>query len=87
MSIAFPKPNEAVLARRDEILTGLARLVAPEAPGRQTRRGGVVGSGPFRPSSPDNRSQRHPRRKSKLSETKPCHARSSSGAGLVALSP
>src|SRR5829696_8113127 len=31
MSIAFPKPNEAVLARRDEILTGLARLVAPEA--------------------------------------------------------
>ena len=31
MTIAFPKPNEAVLARRDEILTGLARLVAPEA--------------------------------------------------------
>src|SRR4051812_18778159 len=31
MSIAFPKPDEGVLARRDEILTGLAQLVAPEA--------------------------------------------------------
>ena len=31
MTIAFPKPNQAVLARRDEILTGLARLVASEA--------------------------------------------------------
>src|SRR5215204_4579116 len=31
MSIAFPKPDEAVVARRDEILSGLARLVAPEA--------------------------------------------------------
>ena len=31
MSIAFPLPDEAVLARRDEILTGLAKLVAPEA--------------------------------------------------------
>ena len=31
MSIAFPKPDEAILARRDEILAGLGRLVAPEA--------------------------------------------------------
>src|SRR3954467_931120 len=31
MSIAFPKPDEAVVARRDEILSGLAQLVAPEA--------------------------------------------------------
>src|SRR4051794_6864250 len=31
MSIAFPKPDEGVLARRDKILTGLAQLVAPEA--------------------------------------------------------
>src|SRR5829696_4024864 len=31
MTIAFPKPDEGVLARRDEILTGLAQLVAPEA--------------------------------------------------------
>ncbi|NIX78063.1 FAD-linked oxidase C-terminal domain-containing protein [Microvirga terricola] len=31
MSIAFPKPDEAVLSRRSEILAGLARLVAPEA--------------------------------------------------------
>ena len=31
MTIAFPKPDEGVLARRDEILAGLARLVAPEA--------------------------------------------------------
>jgi glycolate oxidase len=31
MSIAFPLPDEAVLARRDEILRGLAPLVAPEA--------------------------------------------------------
>src|SRR3954462_9235097 len=31
MSIAFPVPDEGILARRDEILTGLARLVAPEA--------------------------------------------------------
>src|SRR4051812_49908935 len=32
MSIAFPKPDEAVVGRRDEILSGLAQLVAPEAP-------------------------------------------------------
>src|SRR4051812_17859551 len=31
MSIAFPKPDEAVVGRRDEILSGLAQLVAPEA--------------------------------------------------------
>jgi glycolate oxidase len=31
MSIAFPLPDEAILARRDEILRGLAALVAPEA--------------------------------------------------------
>ncbi|MFL5157100.1 MAG: FAD-binding protein, partial [Microvirga sp.] len=31
MTIAFPKPDEGVLARRGEILAGLARLVAPEA--------------------------------------------------------
>src|SRR3954451_18080185 len=31
MSIAFPIPDEAILARRDEILRGLAPLVAPEA--------------------------------------------------------
>src|ERR687884_1393193 len=31
MSIAFPLPDEAILSRRDEILDGLAQLVAPEA--------------------------------------------------------
>ena len=31
MTIAFAKPDEAVVARRDEILSGLAQLVAPEA--------------------------------------------------------
>src|SRR4051812_40392006 len=31
MSIAFPKPDEGVLAHRNEILAGLAQLVAPEA--------------------------------------------------------
>ncbi|HEX8665063.1 MAG TPA: FAD-linked oxidase C-terminal domain-containing protein [Beijerinckiaceae bacterium] len=31
MSIAFPLPDEAILSRRDEILRGLAPLVAPEA--------------------------------------------------------
>ncbi|HZH51112.1 MAG TPA: FAD-linked oxidase C-terminal domain-containing protein [Microvirga sp.] len=31
MSIAFPKPDEAILARRAEIVAGLQRLVAPEA--------------------------------------------------------
>src|SRR3954469_12509149 len=31
MSIPFPKPDEGVIARRDEIIAGLARLVAPEA--------------------------------------------------------
>ncbi|QFU15679.1 FAD-linked oxidase C-terminal domain-containing protein [Microvirga thermotolerans] len=31
MSIAFPTPDEAVLSRRNEILAGLGRLVAPEA--------------------------------------------------------
>src|SRR3954463_2533839 len=31
MSIAFPIPDEAILARRDELLRGLAPLVAPEA--------------------------------------------------------
>ncbi|HEX8166707.1 MAG TPA: FAD-linked oxidase C-terminal domain-containing protein [Beijerinckiaceae bacterium] len=31
MSIAFPLPDAAILARRDEILRGLAPLVAPEA--------------------------------------------------------
>ena len=31
MTIAFPKPDEGVLARRDELLAGLAQLVAPEA--------------------------------------------------------
>ena len=31
MSIAFPKPDEGILARRDEIVAGLATLVAPEA--------------------------------------------------------
>ena len=31
MSIAFPTPDPAVLARRDEILRGLAPLVAREA--------------------------------------------------------
>jgi glycolate oxidase len=31
MSIAFPKPDENVLARRNEILAGLAQLVASEA--------------------------------------------------------
>src|SRR5690242_2759608 len=31
MTIAFPIPDEAILARRDQILAGLAQLVAPEA--------------------------------------------------------
>ena len=31
MSIAFPEPDAAILARRDEIVAGLAGLVAPEA--------------------------------------------------------
>ena len=31
MSIAFPTPDPAILARRDEILRGLAPLVASEA--------------------------------------------------------
>src|SRR4051812_38436325 len=31
MSIAFPRPDAGVLARRDEILADLAQLVAPEA--------------------------------------------------------
>ena len=31
MTIAFPKPDEAVLARRKEIVEGLGRLVASEA--------------------------------------------------------
>ena len=31
MSIAFPPPDESVLARREEILRGLSALVAPEA--------------------------------------------------------
>src|SRR3954447_18601725 len=31
MTIAFPKPDEGVIARRDELLAGLAQLVAPEA--------------------------------------------------------
>ena len=31
MSIAFPVPDQAILARREEILRGLAPLVAPEA--------------------------------------------------------
>src|SRR5215212_10462967 len=31
MSIAFPEPDKGVLARRDEILDGLSKLVAPEA--------------------------------------------------------
>src|SRR3982750_3085003 len=31
MTIAFPKPDAGVVARRDQILTGLAQLVAPEA--------------------------------------------------------
>jgi glycolate oxidase len=31
MSIPFPKPDEAVLRRREEILAGLGRLVPPEA--------------------------------------------------------
>jgi glycolate oxidase len=31
MSIAFPTPDPGILARRDEIVAGLARLVAPEA--------------------------------------------------------
>ncbi|WP_112663721.1 FAD-linked oxidase C-terminal domain-containing protein [Microvirga flavescens] len=31
MGIAFPQPDQAILARREEILAGLARLVAPEA--------------------------------------------------------
>jgi len=31
MTIAFPKPDEGVLARRKEIIEGLGRLVASEA--------------------------------------------------------
>ena len=31
MSIAFPAPDQSILARRDEILAGLSRLVHPEA--------------------------------------------------------
>src|SRR3954464_3285762 len=31
MSIAFPEPDSGILARRDQILAGLSRLVAPEA--------------------------------------------------------
>ncbi|MGO4704811.1 FAD-linked oxidase C-terminal domain-containing protein [Microvirga sp. 2MCAF38] len=31
MGIAFPQPDEAILARREEILAGLGKLVAPEA--------------------------------------------------------
>jgi glycolate oxidase len=31
MTIAFPTPDPSILARRDEIVAGLARLVAPEA--------------------------------------------------------
>jgi glycolate oxidase len=31
MSIAFPKPDEAILSRRAQIIAGLQRLVAPEA--------------------------------------------------------
>ena len=31
MSIAFPHPDQGVIARRDEILAGLSALVAPEA--------------------------------------------------------
>jgi glycolate oxidase len=31
MTIAFPPPDEAILARRDTIVAGLVRLVAPEA--------------------------------------------------------
>ncbi|HEY0571964.1 MAG TPA: FAD-binding protein, partial [Enterovirga sp.] len=31
MSIAFPEPDPRILARRDEIVAGLSRLVAPEA--------------------------------------------------------
>ncbi len=31
MTIAFPKPDEAILSRRAEIIAGLARLVAGEA--------------------------------------------------------
>src|SRR3954468_12450709 len=31
MSIAFPKPDDGVLGRGDEILSGLAQFVAPEA--------------------------------------------------------
>ena len=31
MSIAFPKPDEGILARRDEIIAGLKPLVTPEA--------------------------------------------------------
>jgi glycolate oxidase len=30
-AIAFPVPDESILARRDEIIAGLAKLVAPEA--------------------------------------------------------
>src|SRR3954453_11267413 len=31
MSIAFPEPDPGILARRDQIVAGLSRLVAPEA--------------------------------------------------------
>jgi glycolate oxidase len=31
MTIAFPEPDASIVARRDEIIAGLARLVAPEA--------------------------------------------------------
>ena len=31
MTIQFPMPDEGILVRRDEILTGLSKLVAPEA--------------------------------------------------------
>src|SRR3954447_4116797 len=31
MSIAFPEPDSGILARRDQIVAGLSRLVAPEA--------------------------------------------------------
>ena len=30
MSIAFPEPDAGILARRDEIIAGLARLLPPE---------------------------------------------------------
>ena len=46
MSIAFPKPDAAVLARRDEILAGLARLVAPRGADRPRR----TSAAPSRPT-------------------------------------